>query len=138
MFYIKQTLYIFNFINEKIQRFIFCLTMLSVYCIILAVRRDIKYRYPKERDNGEKTSTIWRKISSSKGPKGDRSMLNLIDTISSSLAEMRLILEGAISIYEKLPDFNSDEYSLIGDALYLMREKVMECLTACQNDSDGN
>lgn len=64
--------------------------------------------------------------------------MNTLDSISGILAEMRLIVEGAVSIYEKAPDSNSDEYSLIGDALYLMREKVTECLTACQNDSDDN
>ena len=64
--------------------------------------------------------------------------MNTLDSISGILAEMRLIVEGAVSIFEKAPDSNSDEYSLIGDALYLMREKVTECLTACQNDSDDN
>ena len=58
--------------------------------------------------------------------------MNTKDSISEILAEMRLIVEGAISLYEKVPDSNSDEYSLIGDALYLMREKVSACLTACQ------
>ena len=52
--------------------------------------------------------------------------------ISGNLAEMYLIVEGAISLYEKAPESNSNEYSLIGDALYLMREKVSACLTACQ------
>ena len=58
--------------------------------------------------------------------------------ISGNLAEMRLIVEGAISLYERTPESNSDEYSLVGDALYLMREKVTDCLTTCQNDSDDN
>lgn len=61
-----------------------------------------------------------------------------MDSISGILAEMRLIVEGAVSIYEKAPYSNSDEYSLIGEALYLMREKVTDCLTACQNDSADN
>ena len=59
--------------------------------------------------------------------------MNTMDSISGILAEMRLIVEGAVSIYEKEPDSSSDEYSLIGDALYLMREKVSACLTACQD-----
>ena len=58
--------------------------------------------------------------------------------ISGNLAEMCLIVEGAISLYEKAPESDSDEYSLIGDALYLLREKVAECLSTCQNDSDDN
>lgn len=64
--------------------------------------------------------------------------MNTLDSISGILAEMRLIVEGAVSIYEKAPDSISDEYSLIGDALYLLRQKVTECLTTCQNDSDDN
>ena len=59
--------------------------------------------------------------------------MNTMDSISGILAEMRLIVEGAVSIYEKAPDSSSDEYSLIGDALYLMREKVADCLTAFQD-----
>ena len=77
-------------------------------------------------------------MSPSQWLEGRKNMNNLIDTISGSLAEMLLIAEGAISIYEKTPDSASDKYSLIGDALYLLREKVTDCLTTCQNDSDDN
>jgi len=59
--------------------------------------------------------------------------MNTMDSISGILAEIRLIVEGAVSIYEKEPDSSSDEYSLIGDALYLLREKVADCLTAFQD-----
>ncbi len=55
-----------------------------------------------------------------------------MDSISGILAELRLTVEGAISIYEKAPESDSDEYSLIGDVLYLIREKVSVCMTACQ------
>ncbi len=58
--------------------------------------------------------------------------MNTMDSISGILAELRLTVEGAISIYEKAPESDSDEYSLIGDALYLIREKVSVCMTACQ------
>ena len=55
------------------------------------------------------------------------------DSICGNLAEMRLVVEGAISIFEKgMP--NQDDYSLIGEALYLLREKVSECLTAIQDN----
>ena len=60
-------------------------------------------------------------------------MNNLIDTISGSLAETLLIVEGAVSIYEKENSADSDSYSLIGEALYMMRERIIECLEACQN-----
>ena len=61
--------------------------------------------------------------------------------ISGNLAEMCLIAEGAISLYEITPEPSSDEYSLIGDALYLIREKAAECLKACneyEKDADDN
>ena len=51
------------------------------------------------------------------------------DSICGNLAEMRLVVEGAISIYE-----NGNDYALIGEALYLLREKVSECLTAIQDN----
>lgn len=56
-----------------------------------------------------------------------------MDTIIGSLAEMRLIVEGAVSIYEKGNGADSDSYSLIGEALYMMRERISACLEACQN-----
>lgn len=56
-----------------------------------------------------------------------------MDTISGNLAEMRLIVEGAVSFFEKENCANSDFYSLIGEALYMMRERIIECLEACQN-----
>ena len=59
--------------------------------------------------------------------------MKTIDAISGNLAEMRLIAEGAISMYEKAKENDSDAYSLIGDALYLIREKLSECLTIVQD-----
>ena len=58
--------------------------------------------------------------------------MNSIDKISGNLAEMRLIAEGAISFFEKSPTPNLDVYGLIGEELYLMRDKVSDCRTACQ------
>ena len=52
--------------------------------------------------------------------------------IKGTITEMRLIAEGAISLFEKSPTPNLDVYGLIGEALYLMRDKVSDCLTACQ------
>ncbi|MBQ9210357.1 MAG: hypothetical protein IJ153_01530 [Clostridia bacterium] len=60
--------------------------------------------------------------------------MNTIDAISGKLAEMCLIAEGAVSIYENAQETDSDAYSLIGDALYLLREKLFECLTAAQSN----
>lgn len=58
--------------------------------------------------------------------------MNTIDTISGNLAEMRLITEGAISIFEKSPVPNVDVYGLIGEALYVLRTRVCDCLNECQ------
>ncbi len=58
-------------------------------------------------------------------------MNNLIDTISGSLAESLLIVEGAVAIFER--DSDSESYSLIGEALYMMRERISDCLKVCQN-----
>lgn len=60
-------------------------------------------------------------------------MNNVIDDISEKLAIMRLTVEGAISIYEKL-EANDDEASLIGDALYFLRETLVDSLKVCQED----
>lgn len=58
--------------------------------------------------------------------------MNTIETISGNIAEMRLITEGAISIFEKSPVPNADAYGLIGEALYVLRERVCNCLNECQ------
>lgn len=56
-----------------------------------------------------------------------------MDTINGTLVEMRLIAEGAISLYEKNPKPDADAYSLIGEALYMLQERISYCLLACQN-----
>ena len=57
--------------------------------------------------------------------------MNSIDEINGNLVEMRLIAEGAISIFEKSPTPNVDVYGLIGEALYLLRERIGDCLNEC-------
>lgn len=54
-----------------------------------------------------------------------------IDEIGGTLAEMLLIAEGAISIFEKGAN-RDDDYSLIGEALYLLRESIKGCLITYQ------
>ena len=56
-----------------------------------------------------------------------------MDTINGTLVEMRLIAEGAISLHEKNPKPDADAYSLIGEALYMIQERISYCLLACQN-----
>ncbi len=58
-------------------------------------------------------------------------------TIMDTLIEMRLVIEGTVSLFEKKPDCFSDEYCLIGEALYLVRDKVNDCLKTLQNGTKG-
>ena len=51
-----------------------------------------------------------------------------LDALMGNLAEMRLIAEGAVSIYEKSDKNDAEAFSLIGEALYMMRDRIMECL----------
>ena len=49
------------------------------------------------------------------------------DRILGNLAEMHLIVEGALSIYEKSDGMNTETFELVGAALYLIRDKITEC-----------
>lgn len=60
-----------------------------------------------------------------------------MDSISGTLIEIRIIAEGAISLHEKNPKPDADAYSLIGEALHMIQERVSYCLLACQNDAKG-
>ena len=60
-------------------------------------------------------------------------MENTMDSISGTLMELRIIAEGVVSIYEKKPKPDAEEYSLIGEALYMLQERINYCLLACQN-----
>ena len=54
-----------------------------------------------------------------------------MERLIDDLTAMRLVVEGAITLYEKdsgKPE--SDAYNLIGEALYLIREHVCSCLDA--------
>lgn len=62
-------------------------------------------------------------------PQEEKAMKNTdLDTIFGALAEMRLIAEGAVSIYEKAGQGDAEAYSLIGEALYMIRDRITECL----------
>ena len=56
-----------------------------------------------------------------------------MNTIADKLVEMRLLIEGAVTLYEQKPASADDDYSLIGDALYILRDRVSECLKAFQS-----
>ena len=49
--------------------------------------------------------------------------------MEDKIIEMRLIVEGAIRLHE----CSSDEYNMIGEALYLLREKLCVCLAIYQS-----
>ena len=57
-----------------------------------------------------------------------------MDIITEKLIETRLVIEGALSLYERKPQTDTNEYSLIGDALYLLRESISESLKAPQEE----
>ena len=60
-------------------------------------------------------------------------MKDTMNDLSIALAKMRLIAEGALSVFEKT-NMNDDDISLIGDALYFLRETADDCLKTCQDD----
>ena len=60
-----------------------------------------------------------------------------MDSINGTLIEIRVIAEGAISLHEKNPKPDANTYSLIGEALHMIQERVSYCLLACQNDAKG-
>ena len=58
-----------------------------------------------------------------------------MDDIRSTIVELRVIAEGALSLYEKNPKPDTDAYRLIGEALSMLQERISYCLLACQNDA---
>lgn len=61
-------------------------------------------------------------------------MENTEQSIVGTIVEMRVIAEGAISLYGKNPKPDADAYSLIGEALYMLQERISYCLLSCQNE----
>ena len=64
-------------------------------------------------------------------------MESTMDSIIGTIIEMRVIAEGAMSLYEKNPKPDADAYNLIGEALCMLQERISYCLLACQNDAKG-
>ena len=61
------------------------------------------------------------------------------NSINGTFVEMRLIAEGATSLYEKNQKPDADAYRLIGEALYMLQERISYCLLSCQNSGkNGN
>lgn len=58
-----------------------------------------------------------------------------MNEIIGTLIEARIIAEGAISLFDKNPKPDVDAYSLIGEALHMIQERISYCLLACQNDT---
>ena len=60
-----------------------------------------------------------------------------MERLIDHLTAMRLVVEGAIALYEKDNSAaDADAYNLIGEALYLMREHVCGCLEAIAQSED--
>ena len=58
-----------------------------------------------------------------------------MEDINGTIVEMKVIAEGALSLYEKNPKPDTDAYSLIGEALNMLQDRISYCLLACQNGS---
>ena len=58
-----------------------------------------------------------------------------METINGAIVEMRLIVEGAISLYEKNQKPDADAYKLIGEALHMIQERISYCLLASQKEA---
>ena len=83
---------------------------------------------PRPRQNGEQANN------DRLAPLHQERSLKL-DTISNTIIEVRVIVEGALSLYEKNPKPDADTYSLIGEALHMIQERISYCVLACQNDA---
>lgn len=59
-----------------------------------------------------------------------------MESITGTIIEMRVIAEGALSLYEKNPKPDADAYGLIGEALSMLQERISYCLLACQNGTE--
>ena len=60
------------------------------------------------------------------------------NSIIGTIIEMRVIAEGAISLYEKNPKSNADDYNLIDEALHMLKDRISYCLLACQNSGKNS
>lgn len=60
-----------------------------------------------------------------------------MEDINGTIVEMKVIAEGALSLYEKNPKPDADDYSLIGEALHMIRDRINYCLLACQHNEKG-
>ena len=58
-----------------------------------------------------------------------------MEDVGSTIIELRVIAEGALSLYEKNPKPDANAYKLIGEALSMLQERISYCLLACQNDA---
>lgn len=60
-----------------------------------------------------------------------------LDSIHGTLVEMQVIAEGAISLHQKNPKSDAETYNLIGEALYMLQERISYCLLACHDSENG-
>lgn len=60
-----------------------------------------------------------------------------LDSINGTLVEMRVIAEGAISLHQNKPKPDAETYNLIGEALYMLQERISYCLLACHDSENG-
>lgn len=58
-----------------------------------------------------------------------------MEEIKGTITEMRVIAEGALSLYEKNPKPDADVYRLIGEAISMLQERISYCLLAYQKEA---
>lgn len=60
-----------------------------------------------------------------------------MESITGTIIEMRVIAEGALSLHQKNPKPDAETYNLIGEALYMLQERISYCLLACHDSENG-
>ena len=65
-------------------------------------------------------------------------MLEVLNTLCKNVFEMRLLVEGALALFED--EWNDDPQEtadLMGEALYMLRDRLRTCQRALKNRAEG-
>ena len=65
-------------------------------------------------------------------------MLEVLNTLCKNVFEMRLLVEGALALFEDEWDDDPQETAdLMGEALYMLRERLRTCQRALKDHAEG-
>jgi len=65
-------------------------------------------------------------------------MLDLLNTLCENVFEMRLLVEGALALFEDEWDDDPQETAdFMGEALYMLRERLRTCQQALKEQAEG-